>query len=224
VSAPQHDQLARIFLRPLGNPLPLGFIGLAGATIALSGLQLHWVHTAESPQVGIVLIFFAAPAQLIASVLAFLSRDAPTAAGMGVQAATWLTAGVVLLTSPPGSRSQVLGLLLFAAAAGVLVAAISASLGKVVAAAVLATTALRFLVSGVYQYTGASGWRDAAGWVGVVLCALALYAALGMSLEDSQHRTVLPLLRRRRGKRAVSEGMMGADHDLEREPGVREQL
>jgi hypothetical protein len=35
VNAPE-----RVFLRPIGNPLPLGFLALAGATMLVSGLQL----------------------------------------------------------------------------------------------------------------------------------------------------------------------------------------
>ncbi len=34
---------SRIMLRPLGNPLPLGFIALAGGTLLVSGLQLEWL-------------------------------------------------------------------------------------------------------------------------------------------------------------------------------------
>ena len=52
-------------------------------------------------------------------------------------------------------------------------------------------------------------WKATAGVIGLVLCALALYAALAMALEDALGRTVLPL-----GRRAPIDG----------EPGVREQL
>jgi uncharacterized protein len=35
---------ARIVLRPIGNPLPLGFLALAAATLLVSGLQLGWLN------------------------------------------------------------------------------------------------------------------------------------------------------------------------------------
>jgi uncharacterized protein len=35
---------ARIVLRPIGNPLPLGFLVLAGGTLMVSGLQLGWLE------------------------------------------------------------------------------------------------------------------------------------------------------------------------------------
>jgi succinate-acetate transporter protein len=217
----QPDEVVRVVLRPLGNPLPLGFAGLAGATVTLSGEQLHWVPTALSPQVGLVLLLFAAPAQLVASILAFLARDAPAGAGIGVQAATWLTTGAILLTSPPGSRSPVLGLLLFVAAAGVLISGTAAASGKLVPAAVLLLTAVRFAVTGVYEYAGGTGWETTAGWLGVVLGGLALYAGLAADLADARHRAVLPLLRRGRGRAAVEHGGPGP---VGTEPGVREQL
>jgi hypothetical protein len=199
-------------------------IGLAAATITLAGLQLHWVPATETHQVAIVLVVFSAPVQLIASVLTFLARDAPTATATGVQAATWLTAGVILETSPPGARSQVLGLLLFLAAAGVSISAISASLGKLVVGLMLATTALRFVLTGVYEYAGGDRWEAVAGWVGLVLGVLALYTACAAELGDQCDRPVFPLLRRGRGRRAVVGGMEDATAQLAREPGVRRQL
>jgi uncharacterized protein len=71
---------------------------------------------------------------------------------------------------------------------------------KVVPAAVLGTAGLRFGVTAIYELTGSSNWRDAAGIVGLVLCGLAIFAALAMALED------------------------GRGSDLQPEPGVREQL
>lgn len=217
-------QVARVFLRPLGNPLPLGLVGLAVATLTLAGLQLHWVPAVQGHDVGLVLVAFAAPVQLITSVLGFLSRDAPAGAAMGAQGATWLVTGLVLLTSPPGSLSPALGLLLFVAAAGVALSAVTAGMGKIVLGLVFGVTALRFVLSGVQEFTGLPGWPAAAGWCGVALCVLALYAALALDLEDTRHRPVLPVLRRARGRRAVTEGMDGADGDVQREAGVRELL
>lgn len=102
-----------------------------------------------------------------------------------------------------------------------LLSAITASLGKLVAGVVLGTTALRFAVSVVYEYTSARAWGITAGWIGVALCVLTLYAALAIDLEDVRHQAVLPMLRRARGKQAVSEGLIGVGGDIEREPGAR---
>src|SRR3954469_21806758 len=92
----------RTFLRPIGNPLPLGFLALGGATLVVSGLQLGWVEASQGKDVAIVLIAFAFPLQLLTSVFGFLGRDAVAGTAMGVLAGTWLAAGLIVLSSPPG--------------------------------------------------------------------------------------------------------------------------
>jgi uncharacterized protein len=200
---------SRIMLRPLGNPLPLGFIALAGGTLLVSGLQLKWLEPAEGTQVALVLIAFVFPLQLVASVLGFLARDVVAGTGMGILSGTWLSIALVTLTGQPGATSDALGLFLLLAAVAMLVPAAAAAAGKLVATAVLATTSLRFATIGLYQLTASDDWKATAGAVGLVLCALALYAALAMALEDALGRTVLPL-----GRRAAIDG----------EPGIRDQL
>jgi succinate-acetate transporter protein len=199
----------RIMLRPLGNPLPLGFLALAGGTLLVAGLQLEWLQPTDGAQVGMILVAFVFPLQLVASVFGFLARDVVAGTGMGLLAGTWLSIGLITLTGQPGATSDTLGLFLLLAAIAMLVPASAAATGKLVAAAVLATTALRFATTGLYQLTAADGWKTTAGIVGLALCALAVYAALAMALEDASRRTVLPL-----GRRAA----------IDAEPGVREQL
>jgi succinate-acetate transporter protein len=200
---------ARIMLRPLGNPLPLGFLALAGGTLLVSGLQLEWLTPTDGAQVGLIVIAFVFPLQALASAFGFLARDVVAGTGMGLLSGTWLSIGLVTLTGAPGATSDALGLFLLLAAAAMLIPAAAAATGKLVVTAVLATTAVRFAITGVYQLTAADGWKTVAGIVGLVLCALAAYAALAMTLEDARQRTVLPL-----GRRIPIDG----------EPGVREQL
>lgn len=59
----------RVVLRPLGNPLPLGFLALAGGTFVVGGSQLGWLDAAEGADVALVLIAFVVPLQLMAAVL-----------------------------------------------------------------------------------------------------------------------------------------------------------
>jgi uncharacterized protein len=100
----------------------------------------------------------------------------------------------------------------------------AAATGKLVAAAVLTTTALRFLMTALYQLTGSSEWKTTAGVVGLALCALAGYTALAMALEESHRRTVLPLLRRDTGAGAIAADLRSQVRDIEHEAGVRAQL
>jgi len=93
-----------------------------------------------------------------------------------------------------------------------------------VPAAVLATTALRYATTGAHEITASPAWREVAGVVGLALCALAVYAALAMALEDARRETVLPLGRRSFGASSVERGLDAQVERLEREAGVREQL
>jgi succinate-acetate transporter protein len=218
------ERAARVILRPIGNPLPLGFLALAAGTLVVAGLQLSWLDPSQGKDVALVLVAFVFPLQLVASVFGYLGRDVVAGTGMGVLAGTWLTVGLVALTSPPGSTSETLGLFLLVAALAMLVPAAAASGGKLVATAVLATTAVRFATTGLYELTSAELWQDLTGIVGLFLGALALYAALAMTLEDARRQTVLPLGRRGAGRDSVG-GNLGAQlAQIEREAGVREQL
>jgi succinate-acetate transporter protein len=225
MSAPSAaDHAARVVLRPIGNPLPLGFLALAVGTLLVSGLQLGWLDPSEGSQVGLILIVFVFPLQLLASVLGFLARDVVAGTGMGLLAGTWASIALIKLTSQPGATSDPLGLLLLLAALAMLVPTAASVTGKLVPAAVLATTAVRFATTGLYELTASGTWKDLAGIVGVALCALAVYTALAMALEDARRQTSLPL-----GRRGVGGASIGGtlDQQLERiehEAGVREQL
>jgi succinate-acetate transporter protein len=227
VSEPTGDLVersVRIVLRPVGNPLPLGFLALAGGTLLVSGLQLQWLDVREGANVAMMLIAFVVPLQALASVFGYLGRDVVAGTGMGVLAGTWLSVAAVMRQAPPGAPSDGLGLLLLVAAVAMLVPAVTATGGKLVAAAVLATTSLRFAATGLYELSASNAWREIAGVTGVVLGALAVYAALAMALEDAGHRTVLPVLRRGAGRSSLEGGLSDQLERIEREAGVREQL
>jgi succinate-acetate transporter protein len=199
-------------LRPIGNPLPLGFLGLAGGTLIVSGLQLGWLDQSQGNQVALMLIAFVFPLQLLTSIFGYLGRDVVAGTGMGVLAGSWLSIALVMLTSPPGSTSDALGLLLLLSAVGLVIAAVAAASGKLVATAVLGTAALRFACTGMFELTASGTWEDIAGVVGLVLLALGVYAALAIALEEAHRAEVLPTWRR------------GLGRDLSEEPGIRPQL
>lgn len=214
---------ARAVLRPVGSPLPLGFIGLFIATSSFSALQLGWIGTSQSHTIALAVLVLTVPVQLLAAVFGFLSRDPVAATGMGVLAGTWAAAGLATFTSPPGSTSPGLGVILVAAGAAMLIPAIAAH-AKALAAAVMVLSAVRFAVTGVAEINGAPGWLTAAGWVGVVLALLSLYAALAFELEGAENRGVLPIGRRGPAAAAVSDDDRSDVETLDKEPGVRSQL
>ena len=214
----------RIVLRPIASPLPMGFLALFVGSLLVSALQLHWVPAAQRHEVAIGVLAFTVPLQLIACLCGFLCRDVVASTGLGLLAATWAVLGVTSLTTPSQATSPGLGILLVVAAGALLVPTVAALDSKVVAAAVLALAAVRFAITGGYELTSVPGWQHASGICGVVLAGLALYAALAAEVDSATRRSVLPLLRPARGRRAVSGRLTDQTQTLPREAGVRQQL
>lgn len=213
----------RVVVRPLGSPLPLGFLALMVATIAVAALQLHLLAPSDGHLVALGILGLTVPLQLVACVLGFLARDPVAGTGMGVLAGTWAGVALALLASPPGATSRGLGVLLLGSAVAMLVPTACAT-GKLAGLAVMGMSSLRFAVTGVAQLTGAPGWLTAAGWIGLVLGAVAAYAALAFALEDVHHTTVLPVGRRGAGADTMTASPASALATLVREAGVRQQL
>jgi uncharacterized protein len=218
---------ARVFLRPIANPFALGFVGLAAATLLVSGIELGWIPVLDRTQTAVLIIAFAPVIQVVACVFGFLARDAIAATALGVQSVTWLCVGLSALLAKPTSHghSHELALLLFVAGAAMLASATTAAQSKLVPALVVGLSGVRFVLTGVYKLgAGGIAWQHAAGWTGVALCVIALYAVLSLEIEDVLHRTVLPTLRRSRGKRALRSRLEEQVEGLAAEAGVRSQL
>jgi hypothetical protein len=62
------EAVSRMVLRPIASPLTLAFLALAVGTFILAGLQLSWIFTAQSPDIGLALIVFVFPLQAVSSV------------------------------------------------------------------------------------------------------------------------------------------------------------
>jgi uncharacterized protein len=71
-------------LRPIGSPLPLGALALVPAGLLLAGSQLGWFTTTDLKMLPFLLLGFAVPLQLLASVLGFLGRDVLVGTGFGI--------------------------------------------------------------------------------------------------------------------------------------------
>lgn len=217
---PDGARPATIFLRPLGTPMPIGLVGVTVAVTVLSCLQLGWIPSSQQHQAALALIAFAFPLQALATVLLFLARDAPVGASFGVMSFSWLTLGLMLILSRPGSTSAAAAVFLFAAGATMLPGVASTAISKLVPATIFLMASAKLVLTGVYEKLGGTAWAHAAGWEGVILAAVALYGALASDLEGEMHRTVLPLGRLGVGRRAVDPDR----EPLDREPGVRPQV
>lgn len=215
---------ARVVLRPIANPFPLGFLGLAAATLVLSGQELGWIPLHESGQVALIVLLTAPVLQLVACVFGFLGRDPVAATGMGILAVSWAAIGAVHAVLRPGAYSAALGTFLFLTAAAMLLSAAMAAGTKGVAAAVMGLTSLRFLVTGLDQVLRSPEVEKVAGVLGCVLAFVALYGAFATELEGLEHRTVLPTFRRGRGRSALDNDLGEHVATVASEPGVRNQL
>ena len=215
----------RVMLRPIATPLSLGFLVLAVASFVASGLELRWVDpVTSSTTIGLVLLAFAVPLQLMSAIFGFLARDAVAATGIGILAGSWLAVGAATYTGLPGATDPAVGLLLLGSGTALVVPAVAGLSSKLSAAAVLGGAAVRFWLTGAYEMTGTTGWRVAAGICGLVLAVIAVYAATAFELESTQRRSVLPTGRRGRGWTAFTGSFADEIDGVQQEPGVRQQL
>lgn len=217
------DPPVQITLRPLASPLPIGFFAFAIGSFLFSTLEIGWISQTQLPELATIMLVFVAPIQLIASMFAFWARDAGGATALGLLGMTWAVVGVTSLTSA-APRSPMLGAFMLCMSAVIAAFAVVSISGKPVLAAVGALAGVRFLATGVYQVEGWTRWEHISGWIGLPLSAVAFYLALALMIEDAQHQTVLPLLRRGDARAAVESDLRDQVASIEREAGVRSQL
>jgi hypothetical protein len=177
--------------------MPVGLLALTVGSIILCGSQLQWVPDGQTAALAWCLLAFVAPLQFTAFVFAVLAHDEGAATGLAVLFGVWAATGVVMLTSPAGSTSPALGILLCAAAGALLVPAAVTAFSKPLMTAVLVLIGARFALSGVYEFGDSSAVRTSAGALGVAVSCLAWYAAAAFAVEDGVGRTLLPTARAR---------------------------
>lgn len=212
----------RIFLRPIGSPLTIGMSGLAIASLVQSGLDLRWIATTQTREVGVILLAVPFVLQLVACVFSYLARDGAAGAAIGVLATTWAAVGGIHLISQPGSRSGAMGLLLLSAGGILALSALAVVNTKPLPGLVFLAAAVRFVLAGVYQLGATSFWRDAGGIDGLVVLAMAAYSVIAFELEGQQRRPVIPTFRRNRGATALRDEFGAQVDGVAHEAGVRQ--
>jgi succinate-acetate transporter protein len=63
----RHHEQTRIMLRPVGSGLPLGFFSFAIGMLLLGCLSIGWIPVSEQKDVGLLLMAFVFPLELIAT-------------------------------------------------------------------------------------------------------------------------------------------------------------
>lgn len=219
------DTVARVMLRPIGSPLPLGALTLVPAGLLVAGFQLGWFPKTDATTVAVLVLGFAVPLQLLSSVLGFLARDALVGTGFGIFTGVWLAFGLSTLASGTAKPDDAIGV--FFLSCGALFALLMGggfTGGKTAAGMIILAGSARFILSGLYELIATKGLEHAAGIIGLVFVGVAAYVGLASLLEDAAHRSILPLGRRKRARAAIDEGVTAHLLELQQEAGVREQL
>ena len=219
----RHEEHVRIFLRPIGSGLPLGFFSFGIGMLLLGCQALAFIPVQEQHTGGMILMAFVFPLELLATVFAFLARDTLGATTLGLFSSSWLTYGWLGLASSPGEKSVTVGIYLFGFSTAVALLAALALLGKPFFTTLLAIAVVRQLLDAIYEVGGGTGLYRVSGGFALALTALAMYGGLALGLEDARHQQVLPLFRRG-GADEAFQGYEAQLARLESEPGVRQQL
>ena len=176
------ESIARVFVRPLGSVLPLGFLIFGAGSLLTAVFSLGWIAPDQGSFVFRLLLIFVVPVQAVAAIFAFLARDTFGGTTMGIFAATWGALATASLSLHPGQTSSALGVLLLADSGVIVVLLVGAILGNPAFAAVLGIACARFVTNGLYELTGTTSLERAAGWIGLVLAGVAAYAGLAFLL------------------------------------------
>ncbi|MFJ7908655.1 hypothetical protein [Kitasatospora sp. NPDC096204] len=218
---PDLHAMTRLTLRPIASPMPLGFFTVAISSTVASSLQLGLVDGAYRQAVALTL-FSAFVLQLLVSILAFGARDVIAATLMGGFAGAWLANGLVTASDAPGG-ARVLGVmnLVFTVFAALMA---SVARPKRVLWVLLMIAVPRYLVAGLYGVSGEAWLGHLAGALGMLLAAVAMYAAYALMLEELRGREVLWIGRSGPVRDAMHAGLTGQLNRLEQQAGVRRTL
>jgi succinate-acetate transporter protein len=138
-------------------------------------------------------------------------------------AGTWLADSLFYLFGRSGRSSAADAVFFFTFTIFVVMLAVVAR-PKAALFAVLVVAAPRFLVSGVAAATGDADVSKAAGALGFVLAALAMYTAFALLLEDVRGHTVLPVGRTGPAREAIEGSIESQLRGYEHMAGVRRTL
>jgi uncharacterized protein len=214
----------RIVVRPYATALPLGFFSFGVGMLLLGGLGNGWLPTSQQHTVGILLAAFVFPLELVATVFAFLAREAFGATGLGLFTTSWLSLGLADLAGPPGVPSRAVGLYLLGFSFMVGCLAVAAFLGKPLIGTLLLLAAARGSLGGAWEFGAPHSLEYASGWIAVAIFAGAAYGGLAFLLEDVRKESVLPVFRLGSSRDSIEGDLASQLERIADEAGVRQTL
>jgi succinate-acetate transporter protein len=218
-----HPQV-RVFVRPYGSVVPLGFLAFGIGMFMYAALDAPWVKPTETHTVGLMLVAFVGPLEGGAAVIAFLARDTLAGVALGLFTGSWSLTGFATMQAQPDVLSPAQGYFLIAFSIAVLLLSAVAWLGQPLIASLLTVSVARGLLSAAYELGAGKEWDHVAGWLALAIFCIAMYGGLAFLLEDAKGIAVLPLGRRGASREAIEGDMEAQLAGLADEPGVRTHL
>lgn len=220
----------RVFLTPIAAPSIMGLFGFMIATGMLGTWQAGWWGDPKSP----LLIFpFAMIAggvlQSIAAIASFRARDGVAVAAHTAWGSFWVGWGIlellvalkVMAPIPPGATSAAFGMwfvMLTLVTFTTTVGALATSGGLFL---VLGTLTAGSALTAAGFIGGNLGLQEAGGWLFAASAATAWYAASAMVLEEAYGRTILPILKWKKGANVPGRALVDPLEYPAGMPGVR---
>src|SRR5579885_3399014 len=124
-----HPQV-RVAVRPYGSVVPLGFFAFGIGMFLYAAYDAPWVKPTEGHTVGLMLVSFVGPLELLAAVVAFLARDTMAGVALGLFTGSWFLTGFATMQAKPGELSAAQGYFLIAFSVAVALLACVAWLGQ----------------------------------------------------------------------------------------------
>jgi hypothetical protein len=193
-------------------------------SVLQSAQQFGLIPQSEVQNLALLFGVFVFPLELLAALLAYPSRETVGATILSIIAFSWLGSAVVMYTIAPDTTSPSLGVLYLAISLILLLLGVVGALGKPLLASVMFLAFFRYGLNGLYELLALNWTQTASGVIGCAIFAVSLYGGLALSLEDVQHRTVLPFGRRGEARQAFEGDLSEQVGSIEREAGVRKQL
>lgn len=222
--SPSADVPVQIVLRPYASAVPLAAVAFGVGNILASAFLFHWIPANETTTLGILLIAFVAPLELVPSILAFLSRDTGTATAFAIFGSSWLVLGLQLLVFHRVEPNITYSIFMLSL---VIVLGILASVtfsGKPVIGVLILVAIVRDIAAALFD----SGISSRAGTItaicGLVVALIAFYCAYAFLEEDIKQRLSPLTLRSGEARRAMEGNLADQTEAITREAGVRKQL
>ena len=199
----------RIFLQPIAAPSILGLYGFAGATFIVAAHMAGWYGDAQS---ALYLFPFAAMfggvAQFLAGMWAYHARDGLATAMHGMWGSFWIAYGILNLMFATGSIPKPaggfgeLGFWFVVLAAITWAGTVAATAENAALTSVLAFLAAGSTLAAIGNMTNNGACMLAAGYLFIISSFCAFYTASALMFEESMGRSLLPIGKAKKARRA----------------------